>query len=145
MACYYMNLYCNYFNPRTHRGVRPFSTRAGVLLTFISIHAPIVGCDKEPEGQPSAPQDFNPRTHRGVRRRREQIHYTRKNFNPRTHRGVRLRERCSWWFIVRFQSTHPSWGATVQMANEHIGNNISIHAPIVGCDTFICNTYIIYL
>ena len=33
-----------------------------------------------------------------------------------------------------FQSTHPSWGATVQVIGLWIIITISIHAPIVGCD-----------
>ena len=39
---------CNntYFNPRTHRGVRPCLPLAIIILSIISIHAPIVGCDK---------------------------------------------------------------------------------------------------
>ncbi len=35
-----------------------------------------------------------------------------KNFNPRTHRGVRLAYVCRSLALQRFQSTHPSWGAT---------------------------------
>ena len=34
----------------------------------------------------------------------------------------------------RFQSTHPSWGATSGLSKEEAENKISIHAPIVGCD-----------
>ena len=33
-----------------------------------------------------------------------------------------------------FQSTHPSWGATVKSGHRHKEIAISIHAPIVGCD-----------
>ena len=33
-----------------------------------------------------------------------------------------------------FQSTHPSWGATQQEVLHQVLRNISIHAPIVGCD-----------
>ena len=33
-----------------------------------------------------------------------------------------------------FQSTHPSWGATVWTAFINLIMRISIHAPIVGCD-----------
>ena len=36
-----------------------------------------------------------------------------------------------------FQSTHPSWGATVAEAVPDNLVAISIHAPIVGCDTII--------
>ena len=33
-----------------------------------------------------------------------------------------------------FQSTHPSWGATKEYTLRYCHCNISIHAPIVGCD-----------
>ena len=36
----------------------------------------------------------------------------RVDFNPRTHRGVRRHKRCKCTIEVKFQSTHPSWGAT---------------------------------
>ena len=61
------------------------------LSENISIHAPIVGCDYNPANK--------------VR--------TCFNFNPRTHRGVR---RCTCTPSINiciFQSTHPSWGATL--------------------------------
>ena len=35
---------------------------------------------------------------------------------------------------ILFQSTHPSWGATVIDLTENNSTKISIHAPIVGCD-----------
>ena len=38
-------LYLSYFNPRTHRGVRPMLNCALLISDRISIHAPIVGCD----------------------------------------------------------------------------------------------------
>ena len=37
-----------------------------------------------------------------------------------------------------FQSTHPSWGATMKNVYGIFKNEISIHAPIVGCDLAIC-------
>ena len=125
--------------------------------------------------------DFNPRTHRGVRRQTGiTIPKGYNYFNPRTHRGVRLTDtgvavtsvqfqstHPSWGATVRalfsrewinpFQSTHPSWGATryntyhavtwcnfnprthrgVRHASKVVDGtitDISIHAPIVGCD-----------
>ena len=104
---------CDYFNPRTHRGVRLYRVFDVFLTSFISIHAPIVGCDVFTFSFESTLPNFNPRTHRGVRRL---CGYAKKfdsmisihapivgcdiwknmcrcmslNFNPRTHRGVRL-------------------------------------------------------
>ena len=34
----------------------------------------------------------------------------------------------------KFQSTHPSWGATACTRDIALSKVISIHAPIVGCD-----------
>ena len=39
---------------------------------------------------------------------------------------------------LRFQSTHPSWGATRAGRNVCFLLEISIHAPIVGCDHRVC-------
>ena len=58
----------------------------------------------------------------------------RKNFNPRTHRGVRLYHLNLLHSQAIFQSTHPSWGATIKNSKAYIYCKISIHAPIVGCD-----------
>ena len=60
--------YSRYFNPRTHRGVRHCRLKRmsdGAL--FISIHAPIVGCDVGDNDDRRKKRNFNPRTHRGVR------------------------------------------------------------------------------
>ena len=60
----------------------------------ISIHAPIVGCDHASWKRWLDVGYFNPRTHRGVRRIQSK------------------RKTCAF----RFQSTHPSWGATAKIA-----------------------------
>ena len=36
--------------------------------------------------------------------------------------------------VAKFQSTHPSWGATEDENDKMKSTGISIHAPIVGCD-----------
>ena len=36
---------------------------------------------------------------------------------------------------ILFQSTHPSWGATCVFCEKRKTCDISIHAPIVGCDS----------
>ena len=57
-----------YFNPRTHRGVRHSDRMLMQSDDQISIHAPIVGCDMAYIlKQPITEINFNPRTHRGVR------------------------------------------------------------------------------
>ena len=55
------------FNPRTHRGVRPCRLISSVTYSIISIHAPIVGCDRANQNLHLNHLYFNPRTHRGVR------------------------------------------------------------------------------
>ncbi len=37
--------------------------------------------------------------------------------------------------LKQFQSTHPSWGATCVNDHPWANPDISIHAPIVGCDS----------
>ena len=59
---------------------------------LISIHAPIVGCDVIPSDKSRIITYFNPRTHRGVR--------PADSAEPKS-------------IAELFQSTHPSWGATV--------------------------------
>ena len=105
------------FNPRTHRGVRPFTSIHGYHLISISIHAPIVGCDDHVTLQSGKIWHFNPRTHRGVRPLTTNVTYIVivLNFNPRTHRGVRLKTSRRVCITKKFQSTHPSWGATCLM------------------------------
>ena len=111
------------------------------LDELISIHAPIVGCDQKKATTETVIRYFNPRTHRGVRR---MPYYDKRD-----------REQ--------FQSTHPSWGATLTCLfhiqcigyfnpRTHRGVRryhsfktsliwaISIHAPIVGCDHRLTGT-----
>ena len=82
------------------------------FICSISIHAPIVGCDNIYQSLVRLLQNFNPRTHRGVR--------------PGCPSLSKLPSG--------FQSTHPSWGATVIVRRNDYLLIISIHAPIVGCD-----------
>ena len=88
----------------------------------ISIHAPIVGCD---------------------RIQQEVLHQV-LNFNPRTHRGVRHYQLHYQMAYILFQSTHPSWGATGRASLVLDLRSISIHAPIVGCD-YLLFFFIIFL
>ena len=93
---------------------------AGVEMDIqISIHAPIVGCDMT-----TCYMDFSiaisihaPIVGCDVISSALQIKL--KNFNPRTHRGVRQLLMASSLIQSLFQSTHPSWGATL---NSHFLN-----------------------
>ena len=78
----------------------------------ISIHAPLAGCDSLFDGQKSIFLDFNPRTPCGVRPSRP----------------------CRRSTPSIFQSTHPLRGATLRRQRPGIPYEISIHAPLAGCD-----------
>ena len=128
--------YCQYFNPRTHRGVRhSIDTTRGWNCVFQSTHpswgATLISfllqieLQKFQSTHPSWGATFQ-----------QHIYLARKHL---------------------FQSTHPSWGATISLSvflftlidfnpRTHRGVRlsipylfitfliISIHAPIVGCD-----------
>ena len=124
------------FNPRTPHGVRQARENRAFVIWRISIHAPLTGCDRVDifhvslhiTFQSTHPSrgatgyllsllcsgvDFNPRTPHGVRRWiMQSIWGWALYFNPRTPHGVRLCGSMPPSFISRFQSTHPSRGAT---------------------------------
>ena len=103
--------------------------------TRISIHAPLTGCDTTPLTLYATRKYFNPRTPHGVRHlccycsEKTYLH-----FNPRTPHGVRLLTDSVPPRIYRFQSTHPSRGATFVAVRSLPLYRISIHAPLTGCD-----------
>ena len=85
------------FNPRLPRGRRLYHFPCVVLDTGISIHASLVGGDKDPERVAGLP-----------------IH-----FNPRLPRGRRRQSMLRWSAHPSFQSTPPSWEATVSASRRH--------------------------
>ena len=95
-------------------GATPTTKRHRIVFD-ISIHAPRVGCDPVTSSWPAS------------------FIY----FNPRTPRGVRPRRLISYARTLRFQSTHPAWGATFAKFLRKEFAVISIHAPRVGCDRYI--------
>ena len=145
----------------------------------ISIHAPLAGCDHQPQHHGAYARYFNPRTPCGVRRGRGGFHFQQADFNPRTPCGVRQTRR-PWPIRCRhfnprtpcgvrpaaissdvyspadfnprtpcgvrppiysytsrmlaFQSTHPLRGATKGLFLCENTGDISIHAPLAGCD-----------
>ena len=128
-----------HFNPRTPCGVRqapssrivksnqfqsthPVWGATGVRIcgcsfVRISIHAPRVGCDPFFQVWVSASIQFQS-THPVWGATRS---------NPSTAS-----------YAVLFQSTHPVWGATRGNSHDYYSFVISIHAPRVGCDYYIC-------
>ena len=127
----------------------------------ISIHAPIVGCDSRSIWLWPYINNFNPRTHRGVRLYLFVVLWVCKLISIHApivgcdRTGERAFKSClkfqsthpSWGATKnaittvsadKFQSTHPSWGATAKASNHSYVVYISIHAPIVGCDQQDC-------
>ena len=101
----------------------------------ISTHAPLTGCDLLPPSLAKLVPYFNPRTPHGVRLPSAGPGCLRRDFNPRTPHGVRPHQRrghprgrvisthapltgCDSmnfviaFFLLIFQPTHPSRGAT---------------------------------
>ena len=123
------------FNPRTPCGVRPgryepchqlfpfqsthplrgatFDHCVIIASVYISIHAPLAGCDNQRHPHAVAVYDFNPRTPCGVRPPAPAVDMSQ--------------------FV--FQSTHPLRGATTMLPSSVTGLVISIHAPLAGCDS----------
>ena len=114
VVCLYLVVKYFDFNPRTPCGVRPVKERRFKNIQRISIHAPLAGCDENRLPPERKSLHFNPRTPCGVR-----------PFQPR------LLQRAH-----RFQSTHPLRGATYARHNRKRKHDISIHAPLAGCDSF---------
>ena len=85
------------------------------MLWLISIHAPIVGCDLSIGIRFHQKENFNPRTHRGVRLNvAVAIRNTCKFQSTHPSWGATTLGHPRWTAITLFQSTHPSWGATVR-------------------------------
>ena len=82
------------------------------FMFSISIHAPLAGCDHRCRASAWQINHFNPRTPCGVRHGRALIEVNR----------------------ALFQSTHPLRGATRNPESITKQQQISIHAPLAGCD-----------
>ena len=114
--------------------MRPKSKLPPPPSVGISIHAPLAGCDGVRHRQRFRFIDFNPRTPCGVRLQPHLWLLRLRNFNPRTPCGVRLSPFRIGSATSKFQSTHPLRGATERYPLELVGADISIHAPLAGCD-----------
>ena len=125
------------FNPRTHRGVRHRLHITYFNNLAISIHAPIVGCDYISTGTTLSFFNFNPRTHRGVRQSSLGVEMVQlwisihapivgcdisfqKTLKVQTQISIHAPiVGCDGYMYAQrelgseFQSTHPSWGATI--------------------------------
>ena len=101
-----------HFNPRTPCGVR------------LCFHA-----------KRSIRMDFNPRTPCGVRQHPVVLFITTlSNFNPRTPCGVRPCSRLPMHTALHFNPRTPCGVRRCRACCGGGGLNISIHAPLAGCD-----------
>ena len=104
------------------------------MITTISIHAPLAGCD----GNPAAVVDKNlifQSTHplRGATIMDSPEMSTAKFQSTHPLRGA-TRPAARKTSLMEFQSTHPLRGATGINSPSKVFADISIHAPLAGCD-----------
>ena len=148
-----------HFNPRTPCGVRRIFTRQTTIFRQFQSTHPLRGATSKPKRQTQSLQfqsthplrgatrlsmtpwsrlrNFNPRTPCGVRPELREVNRRYYDFNPRTPCGVRPLPFNSITAIMRFQSTHPLRGATKAKRLQVRFLQISIHAPLAGCDSAI--------
>ena len=115
--------------------MRHFASPSPDSVSFISIHAPLTGCDKKGKSRAYQSDNFNPRTPYGMRRSWAwRPNLCRRYFNPRTPYGMRHVKVFHVVVLVIFQSTHPLRDATGTTNTSYSPYAISIHAPLTGCD-----------
>ena len=144
------------FNPRSPCGERPQSSGIFLPIPRISIHAPRVGSDFDPQAKTrarakfqstlpvwgatgrtfnnSCVRNFNPRSPCGERPWTHDRIPEHWDFNPRSPCGERRPPAPACSSPGIFQSTLPVWGATVAQQLMDLVRAISIHAPRVGSD-----------
>ena len=146
------------FNPRTPCGVRQHGAGVARPVCAISIHAPLAGCDMQgafamqkyikfqsPHPLRGATSSFLIQSTKPVKF--QSTHPLRgatpcflaptspaQHFNPRTPCGVRRATGRQDPDAAQFQSTHPLRGATDFGKFVETMRDISIHAPLAGCD-----------
>ena len=145
-----------YFNPRTPCGVRRRLNSRRKEKSYISIHAPLAGCDVKARlhirhgvfqsthalrGATAAMTRsrrgccyFNPRTPCGVRLVHCNGAGEHHHFNPRTPCGVRLLRLSVILAAVVISIHAPLAGCDGEKFLLFLPINISIHAPLAGCD-----------
>ena len=107
-----------------------------VVGTYISIHAPRVGCDIAFVALIATKGDISIHAPRVGCDDTEMHHFLGAPgisiHAPRV--GCDNRKKTTLTHLLEFQSTHPVWGATVQLLKCYVNGKISIPAPRVGCD-----------
>ena len=123
------------FNPRTPCGVRHPAGKVIRFTHFISIHAPLAGCDEAAKAEQAQQAISIHAPLAGCDRGQQGAGQPLKNFNPRTPCGVRRGSLLAAnGGRAAFQSTHPLRGATADCMRQLGAIGISIHAPLAGCD-----------
>ena len=125
------------FNPRTPHGVRRNWALPIDFSKVVSIHAPHTGCDYAALPALARIACFNPRTPHGVRQPPPTKKMLDVCFNPRTPHGVRPDTEKGAVIVKKFQSTHPTRGATDSVGMQEQRLLVSIHAPHTGCDSIL--------
>ena len=104
------------------------------LVSFQSTR-PLRGATRTARSASTRASYFNPRAPCGARRAVGGARWLHgQHFNPRAPCGARLPDDKDTCMVMEFQSTYPLRGATLQMRAEAEAEEISIHAPLAGCD-----------
>ncbi len=133
----FRNILCICFKFQSTHPLRGATIGAKRLArkNLISIHAPLAGCDYLTICQLLPVSNFNPRTPCGVRPLGGDAGGILGVFQS-THplRGATVFTPTVAPTVWKFQSTHPLRGATQQNVRLTADTQISIHAPLAGCD-----------
>ena len=122
------------FNPRAPRGARRQKSLLHLAQNRFQSTRPSWGATLRQTRHHPRETYFNPRAPRGARPTWRRTKCAPPYFNPRAPRGAR-QFFMAWFRKERaFQSTRPSWGATVAHTGIALAIPISIHAPLVGRD-----------
>ena len=106
----------------------------GLIVWYISIHAPRGGSDLHSRCLSLFQKNFNPRSPWGERPQTWPRACCKLHFNPRSPWGERQRRTIDSVPAGIFQSTLPVGGATLSGARREWYGQISIHAPRGGSD-----------
>ena len=117
------------------RGATTYSER-DALMQSISIHAPLAGCDISDTRRECKARNFNPRTPCGVRHLRVDNKVHDQHFNPRTPCGVRRLQSGGGRPAPQISIHAPLAGCDLVVPPAFLALCISIHAPLAGCDNW---------
>ena len=123
------------FNPRTPYGMRPSIKNDGVLVTKISIHAPLTGCDKYMPAlvyQNTAFQSTHPLRDATKERKTRKMKGFISIHAPLTGCDWYDTSRCRGCIQISIHAPLTGCDMAWELINKIL--EISIHAPLTGCD-----------